>query len=212
MCGSSAVSIPTPVSDTTICAPSPLERTVTVTRPPRGVNLSALPTRLPITWPIRCGSWRIRRGCFGSASRRSMPRRRAAGPACSTADSTHARRSSGRRSRRTRPESSFDSSRRFVASQSRRSICWRLDSRNSVRVSGSVAAPSRSSSLNVRSAAIGVRSSCETSARKSRLRSRSRRMISTLSPRRAAIMLNWRDSSASSVAPVRARLAGTRRE
>ena len=66
-----------------------------------------------------------------------MPRRLAVGSACSTADSTAVRRSSGRRSSRTRPESSFDSSSRFWASQSSRSSCWRLDSRNSARVAGS---------------------------------------------------------------------------
>ena len=51
------------------------------------------------------------------------------------------------------------------------------ESRNSARAAGSRPAGPWSSSLNVRSAAIGVRSSWETSARKSRLRSRSRRMI-----------------------------------
>ena len=71
------------------------------------------------------------------------PRRRAAPLVCSTADSTAARRSSGRRSSRTSPESSLDSSSRFWASQSSRSICWPLDSRNSSRASGSSPAPSR---------------------------------------------------------------------
>ena len=69
-----------------------------------------------------------------------------------------------------------------------------------------------SSWLNVRSAASGVRSSCETSARKSRLRSRSRRLISTLSSRRSAIVLNWTASSPSSVEPARNWAAGTRRD
>ena len=130
---------------------------------------------------------------------------------CSTAVSTAARRSSGRRSSRTSPESSFESSSRFWASQSSRSICWPLDSRNSARASGSSAAPSLSSSLNVRRAASGVRSSCETSARKSRLRSRSRRMISTLSWSRSAIALNWTASSAISDDPARTSSGGTRR-
>ena len=74
----------------------------------------------------------------------------------------------------TRPDSSLDSSSRLVASQSSRSICWRLCSRNSSRVAVVHRRSSASSSLKVRSAAIGVRSSCDTSARKSRLRSRSR--------------------------------------
>ena len=65
-----------------------------------------------------------------------------------------------------------------LASQSSRSICWRDCSRNSCRVASSGTWPSASSSLKVRSAAIGVLSSCDTSARKSRERSRSRRMYS----------------------------------
>ena len=76
-----------------------------------------------------------------------------------------------------------------------------LDSRNSARASGSSPARSMSSWLNVRSAASGVRSSWETSARKSRLRSRSRRMSSTLSASRSAIVLNWTASSPSSEEP-----------
>ena len=80
-----------------------------------------------------------------------------------------------------------------------------------MRAAGSSAAPSVSSSLNVRRAASGVRSSCETSARKSRLRSRSRRMISTLSWSRSAIALNWTASSASSDEPARTSFGGTRR-
>ena len=69
--------------------------------------------------------------------------------------------------------SSLESSRRFWASQSRRSSWARLVSRNSARADGSSAAPSVMSSLNVRSARSGSRS-CETSSRNSRLRSRSR--------------------------------------
>ena len=42
--------------------------TSTATDPPRGVNLIALPTRLATTWPIRCGSWRIRIGASGRCS------------------------------------------------------------------------------------------------------------------------------------------------
>ena len=80
-----------------------------------------------------------------------------------------------------------------------------------MRAAGSSAAPSVSSSLNVRRAASGVRSSCETSARKSRLRSRSRRMISTLSSSLSAIALNWTASSASSDDPARTSFGGTRR-
>ena len=124
-------------------------------------------------------------GSLGQVDRQG--RCRAAVPpaaACSTACSTDERRSSGRRSRSTRPESSLDSSSRFWASQSRRSSWARLASRNSVRADRVVDGALARSSLNVRSAAIGVRSSCETSARNSRLRSRSRRMISTLSWRR----------------------------
>ena len=153
--------------------------------------------------PGRSGPGRAGSGsaCPGRSIVSSTPRRRAVAAACSTACSTADRRSSGRRSSRTRPESSFESSSRFWASQSRRSSWARLVSRNSARAVGSSAAPSVSSSLNVRSAAIGVRSSCDTSARNSRLRSRSRRMISTLSWSRSAIALNWSPSSDSSIGP-----------
>ena len=50
----------------------------TATDPPRGVNLTALATRLATTWPIRCGSWRIRIGRSGSWTDRRTPRRVAA--------------------------------------------------------------------------------------------------------------------------------------
>ena len=73
--------------------------------------------------------------------------------------------------------------------------------RNSSRVAGSSAAPSRSSSLNVRSAAIGVRSSWLTSARNSRLRSRSSLMIVTDAWSRSAMSLNAEVSSATSGVP-----------
>ena len=55
--------------------------------------------------------------------------------------------------------------------------------------------------MNVRIAAIGVRSSWLTSARKSRPRSRSRRMIETLSSSRSAMALNCVDSTRSSSVP-----------
>ena len=64
--------------------------------------------------------------------------------------------------------------------------------------------------MNVRVAEIGVRSSWLTSARKSRLRSRSRRMISTLSSSRSAIVLNWVDSSRSSSVPDESSSVATR--
>ena len=113
----------------------------TVTEPPGGVNLMALPMRLPTTWPMR---WRIVAdpdGRVGQVRRERDAALRAAAACCSTADSTDARRSSGRRSSRTRPESSFESSSRFWASQSSRSICWPLESRNSARASGSDPGP-----------------------------------------------------------------------
>ena len=177
-------------------------RTCTSTRPPRGVNLIALPTRFATTWPMRTGSCRIWIGCVGPIHRQldAAPARRRR----RLVDRLLDRRSGGPRAagRAGRgPESSFDSSSRFWASQSRRSSWARLVSRNSARVVGSSAAPSTSSSLNVRSAAIGVRSSCDTSARNSRLRSRSRRMISMLCWSRSAIALNWRPSSDSSIGP-----------
>ena len=129
--------MPTPVSVTSIRAPSSVGTTATRTEPPRGVNLIALPTRFATTWPMRGGSWRMRIGASGRSTVTRTPRRAAAESCWWAADSTAARRSSGRRSSRTRPESSFESSSRFWASQSSRSICPALDSRNSARASGS---------------------------------------------------------------------------
>ena len=57
-------------------------RSSTVTRPPAGVNLMALPMRLVSTWPMRCGSWRWRTGSSGRSATSSTPLRRAAGSAC----------------------------------------------------------------------------------------------------------------------------------
>ena len=167
-------------------------RRSTSTEPPRGVNLIALPTRLVTTWPIRCGSWRIRTGASG---RSSAAGRRAAGAAAAglldrrTRPRPGGRRAGGRAGRAPNRAS------RARAGSGRASRAARAAGRSS---RGTPPAPSGrrrrrslSSSLKVRSAAIGVRSSCETSARKSRLRSRSRRMISTLSSSWSAIALNW---------------------
>ena len=162
----------------------------------------ALPTRFATTWPIRCGSCRIRSGVAGTWIDRldaalarggrglldrvldgraevvraqveqDEARNRAWTAPGGSGPASRAARSAARSTRGTRPAAS-----------------------------GSSPACSLSRSLNVRSAAIGVRSSCETSARKSRLRSRSRRMISTLSWTRSAIVLNWAPSSTSSEEP-----------
>ncbi len=64
--------------------------------------------------------------------------------------------------------------------------------------------------MKVRMAAIGVRSSWLTSARKSRLRSRSRRITDTLSSSRSAIVLNWVDSARSSRVPDESSSVATR--
>ena len=76
--------------------------TSTRTEPPRGVNLTALPTRLATTWPMRGGSWRMRIGARAGRRSSRCPRG-APASCCSSPISTAARRSSGRRSSRTRP-------------------------------------------------------------------------------------------------------------
>ena len=138
---SSAGSMPTPSSLTVKRAPSAVASTRTSTWPPVGVNLMALPMRLPSTWPRRGGSWGWTMASGGRCAVRLTPLRSAMGMACSTASSTTARRSSSRSCRATRPESSLDSSSRLAASQSSRSICWRLPRRNSSRVSGLLGRP-----------------------------------------------------------------------
>ena len=154
----------------------------------------------------------MRSGRSGRATVRPMPLRSAEASCCSTADSIVPRTSSGRRSRSTRPESSFESSSRFWASQSSRSSWTAEESRNSARAAGSSPAGPWSSSTKVRMAAIGVRSSWLTSARKSRLRSRSRRMMSTLSSSRSAIWLNWRGQRPQLQGPRRELVGGDTRE
>src|SRR3974377_1361527 len=70
MCGSSAGWMPPPVSATSMrAAPSEPAVAATRTSPPRLVNLSALPSRLPTAWPIRGASWLIRRGWGGGGRR-----------------------------------------------------------------------------------------------------------------------------------------------
>ncbi len=78
MCGSSADSMPTPVSATSIRAPVAVDATDTRTDPPRGVNFTALPTRFATTWPMRGGSWWMRIGDFGQVDddRHAASRRR----------------------------------------------------------------------------------------------------------------------------------------
>ena len=212
MCGSSAGSIPTPVSVTSIRAPSGVARHVDRDRPAARRELDRVgdevgddladPRRVVADPDRRVGQVerqvdaatlgrgrasarppiRPPRAGRPAAGRAGPARNRASTARAGSGPASRAARSAGRSTRGTR------------------------------RVPpGRRAAPSVSSSLNVRSAASGVRSSCETSARKSRLRSRSRRMISTLSWSRSAMALNWTASSASSDEPARTSLGGTRR-
>ena len=72
--------MPTPVSATSIRAPSGVAATSTVIEPPRGVNFTALPTRLATTWPMRCGSCLMRTGDTGMWSdTRTSPALRGSG-------------------------------------------------------------------------------------------------------------------------------------
>ena len=70
--------MPTPVSATSIRRRRRVAATSTVIEPPRGVNFTALPTRLATTWPIRCGSCRMRTGETGMWSDTRTSRRLAA--------------------------------------------------------------------------------------------------------------------------------------
>ena len=136
--------MPTPVSATSIRAPSGVARDVDRDRPAARRELDRVGDEVghDLADPLRVvadpdrGVGQVQREVDAATS--SGGARSARRPI-----STAARRSSGRRSSRTSPESSFESSSRFWASQSSRSICWPLDSRNSARASGSSAAPSR---------------------------------------------------------------------
>ena len=116
-------SIPTPVSrdlDPRAVVGRLRRSTSTVAAARRELDRVADEVRDDLADPLRVVADPDRRS-GGRCSDRATPRRRGRGRACSTADSTAARRSSGRRSSSTRPESSFESSSRFWASQSSRS-------------------------------------------------------------------------------------------
>ena len=95
------------------------------------------------------------------------------------------------------PVSIRDRSRRLLLIHSRRRICSLERSRNSARVAASTS-PSRWRSVNVRSAAIGVRSSWLTSAMNSRSRSRSARITDSVRSSWSAMALNWLPSASTS--------------
>ena len=166
MRGNSSAAMPTPVSLTVIvAAPVASGRTATETLPPFGVNFSAFPTRFATAWPTSVASCRITTRRAGSRSSSATPRRRAPAAACSIAALTLERRSVSVNSGRAIPASNRESSRMLAVSASMRSS-WRPASLNRrFRVAGSVVPPSSRRSTNARSAASGVRNSCETSAR-----------------------------------------------
>ena len=97
------------------------------------------------------------------------------------------------------PASIRDRSSRFVLSHSSRAICSIDRSWSSVRVASSISV--EPSSLYMRSAAIGVRSSWLTSATNSRSRSRSASSMRSVPDSRSAMTLNWWPSSSISSTP-----------
>ena len=180
MRSSSSAGMPGPVSSTskaTQPSSEPTERTVT--RPPRGVNLSAFETRFDAMISTFSGS----NVPSGRASRfsadSSMPRRSASGTAAATSSARSVPTFPGSGSRRRRP----DSSRALSSSASTwRSSRWAFviidwSSRCRSGVPASAASPSSVSS-GPRSSVSGVRSSCVTLAKK-RLLARSSSLSSS---------------------------------
>ncbi len=143
----------------------------------------------------------MRSGRSGSATLSPMPRRSAAASCCSTADSMVPRRSSGRRSRSARPESSLDSSRRFWASQSSRSSCV-ADEAEELGPRRGIDAGRALEQLDERAhgrdggaqlvADVGEEVAAPVAVA---------RMMPTLSSSRSAIWLNWVESVRSSSVP-----------
>ncbi len=171
----SAAGMPGPSSSTSSSrAPGPssgLARTVTV--PPGGECLQALSTRLATTWWSRSVSATpVSPAGLTSRASRTSPRRENAPPAVApstvtprSTPSRNSRTSNGRASRSTTPSSILERSSRWVTSRPSRSVC----SSAAPRVAGlGWTTPSTTFSSTARSAAIGVRSSCETLATSSR--------------------------------------------
>ena len=99
----------------------------------------------------------------------------------------------------------------FDVSESMRSSCRPASTKSLLRVASSVAG-SCSRSTNARNAASGVRSSCDTSARCSCPRSRSRRSACIDPCSRSAMRLNWSSSATISSFAATSIPVGTRAE
>ena len=157
---------------------------------------------------MRTGSCRIWIGVVGRSMVSSTPRRRAVAAACSTACSTDG--AQVLRAQVQQDEAGIELRElEQVLGEPVQPLELRAARLEELGAGGGIVRGAlASSSLNVRSAAIGVRSSCETSARNSRLRSRSRRMISTLSWSRSAIALNCEPELGQLDRPVLDRVGG----
>ena len=195
-----------------VAAPVASGRTATETLPPRGVNFSAFATRFATAWPTSVASCRTITRRAGRRSSSATPRRRAPAAACSIAARTLERRSPSAKCGRAIPASKRESSRMFAVSASMRSSWLPASVKSRLRVAASVVALSSSRSTKARSAASGVRSSCETSARCSCPRSRSRRSAATVPSRRPAMRLNWPRSASISTFAAISLPVGTRAE
>ncbi len=151
--------MPTPVSSTSMTASAPSERRRTRTRPPGGVNLMALPTRLRTMVSTFSGS---ARRLISSAAVKARSRRRwvARGMNCSTRFPAKLESSMAWGRSTVRPAWSRVMSRRWSMRRISRAPLRLISSRRATTGLGSLVSSSpRSSSRGARSRVRGVRSS-----------------------------------------------------
>lgn len=125
----SVSAMPMPVSATASTALSPSTPSLTSTRPPSGVNFTALESRLSSNWEARTGS-KVKRGTSVADSRRSMCLRSASGRCCATAYAATSARSALRNSIDSCPELMPDRNSRSPTSRISRCALRSMTARN----------------------------------------------------------------------------------
>src|SRR5437867_783991 len=192
--------IPTPLSLTDTTTLPDDGRADTSMRPPSGVNLTALSSRLIRTWPRRSRSASTLGRSPGTSRVRVCLFPAAAGRATASACAATSRSDTGARSMRASPCSTAARSRRSSMRARSLSACRWMTRTNSAAVSGSRRPPSRSVSAYPLIAVSGVLSSCDTLATNSRL------TLSSL----FSSLTSWNTATAPTVSPdslIEARLA-----
>ncbi len=159
---------PRPVSRTTILTEVRRRRSAISTRPPAGVNLTALDSRFHTTCWSRSGSPETT-APPSTVEQRSTPLASAAGRTTSSAARTVPSSSSGRSSRRSLPVMMRETSRRSSMSLACARALRSMAARPLASTAGSAAEAPRRSCDQPSTALSGVRSSCDTTPRNSSL-------------------------------------------